>query len=91
MSFSDTTTQTTTFALTHARHIGAKVATDLKRMQRFYGQPSDGYIADFETEVVELLKEGYLGTVIYGFQRDGGWIEPTLRYTGSRSRWRICE
>ena len=35
----------------------------------------------YEAEVIELLKAGYLGTVTYGFRRDGNWIEPTLRYT----------
>lgn len=80
MSDSYTYTEATTFTVTHARHMAAKVATDLKRMQRFYGSPSDQAIVDFETEVVELLKAGYLGTVTYGFFRNDKWIEPTLRY-----------
>lgn len=70
-----------TFTLTHARHIAAKVATDLKRIQRFYDTPSDAWIAKFEAEAIELLRAGYLETVTYGFQRDRDWIEPTLRYT----------
>jgi hypothetical protein len=61
--------------------MAAKVATDLKRMQRLYGAPSDTVIADYETEVVELLKAGYLGKVTYGYRRDEVWIVPTLRYT----------
>ena len=81
MSSSYSYTESTTFTVTHARHMAAKVATDLKRMQRFYGKPSDEKIAEFEAEVVELLKAGYLGAVSYGFKRDGQWIEPTLRYT----------
>ena len=81
MSYSYTVSSTQTFTVTHARHMAAKVATDLKRMQRFYGSPSDASIANFETEVTELTKAGYLGTVTYGFQRNGSWIEPTLRYT----------
>ena len=36
-----TVSQTNTFTVTHARHMAAKVAADLKRMQRLYGQPSD--------------------------------------------------
>ena len=80
MTYSHTLTQTSTFTVTHARHMAAKVAADLKRMQRFYGSPSDSKIADFEAEVVELLKGGYLGTVTYGFKRNGYWIEPTLQY-----------
>ena len=75
-------TESATFTVTHARHMAAKVATDLKRLQRLYpGGPSDTRIAEFETEVVELLKAGYLGTVTYGFRRSGNWIEPALRYT----------
>lgn len=76
-----TYTGTQTFTATHAKHIAAKVATDLKRIQRFYGHPIDRRIEQYETEVVELLKKGYLDTVTYGFKRDDKWIEPTLRYT----------
>lgn len=81
MSYSYTITDTVTFTRTHARHIAAKVATDLKRMQRFYGEPSDNWIEAFELEVIEFLKEGLLDTVAYGFRRNGYWIEPTLFYT----------
>ncbi len=81
MSHSLSYTETTTFTVTHARHIAAKVATDLKRMQRFYGSPSDAKIAEFEAEATEMLKAGYLETVTYGFKKDGSFIEPTLRYT----------
>ncbi|HTV30266.1 MAG TPA: hypothetical protein VMF32_21120 [Xanthobacteraceae bacterium] len=80
MTLSYTLSETETFTVTHARHMAAKVATDLQRMQRFYGYPSDTRIAEFEAEITEFLKAGYLGTVTYGFKRDGQWIEPTLRY-----------
>lgn len=76
-----TQTGSQTFNITHARHLASKVATDLKRMQRFYGYPSDTSIANYESELVELLKAGYLDTVTYGFKRNDNWIEPTLRYT----------
>ena len=81
MTYSYTVTDTITFTRTHARHIAAKVATDLKRMQRFYGEPPNSRIADFESEVVEFLKEGLLDTVTYGFRLNGYRIEPTLFYT----------
>lgn len=81
MSYSFTLTDTTTFTVTHAKHMAAKVATDLKRLQRFYGRPSDIDIAGYEAEIIELLKKGYLGTVTHGFWRNGNWIEPTLKYT----------
>ncbi|MDA8118669.1 MAG: hypothetical protein M0Z85_01160 [Gammaproteobacteria bacterium] len=76
-----TITESTTFTVTHARHMAAKVSADLKRMQRFYGHPSDGDIENYESEVIELLKAGYLGTLTVGFLRNSQWIEPTLRYT----------
>lgn len=81
MSYSVTTSHTSSFTVTHARHMAAKVATDLKRMQRFYGKPSDSDIANYEAEITAFLKENLLKTVAYGFQRDGRWIEPTLQYT----------
>ncbi|CUJ21868.1 hypothetical protein CUR95_23370 [Bordetella bronchiseptica] len=83
MSYSFTATETRTFTLTHARHLAAKVSADLKRLQRLYGHITDERIAEFEGEVTELLRQGYLGTVTYGFQRDDKWIEPTLRYTAN--------
>lgn len=81
MSYSYTRSNTETFTVTHARHMAAKVATDLKRMQRFYGTPSDSSIAKFEEEVIVMLKAGFLGNVTYGYKRATDWIEPTLRYT----------
>lgn len=81
MTYSRTVSQTRTFNITHARHLATKLATDLKRLQRFYGKPSDGEIDSYETEAIILLRSGFLGMVKYGFQRDGNWIQPTLRYT----------
>jgi hypothetical protein len=81
MSYSLSYTESSTFTVTHARHMAAKVATDLKRMQRFYGSPSDDNIASYQAEATEMIKAGYLGTVTYGFKKAGNWIEPTLCYT----------
>lgn len=81
MSYSYSYTESSTFTVTHARYMATKVATDLKRMQRFYGHPSDTRITQFEAEATELMKAGYLGALTFGFQRNGNWIEPTLRYT----------
>ena len=58
MASSYTISETATFTLTHAKHMAAKVAADLKRLQRFYGYPSDQDIANYETEVIELLNNG---------------------------------
>jgi len=81
MSSSFTTSESTSFTVTHARKLAAKVATDLRRMQRFYGQPSLSDIVDYEEEATQLLKAGYLKEVSYGFKKDGDWIEPTVKYT----------
>ncbi len=81
MSYSFSVTESSVFTITHARHIAAKVATDLKRFQRYYGWPGDVLINAFEKEVIALMKAGYLETVWYGFKRGGCWIEPTLKYT----------
>jgi hypothetical protein len=86
MSYSDTYSETATFTITHARHMAAKVAADLKRLQRLYGRPSDNDIAKYEEEAALLLKAGYLKKVTYGFKRNGRWIEPTLRYTSADLR-----
>jgi len=74
-------TESETFTVTHARHMAAKIATDLKRIQRLYGRPYDFEIEDYEAEAVALMKAGYLSSVTYGFQRSGSWIEPTLVFT----------
>lgn len=80
-SYSFTVTETQTFTVVHARHMAAKVATDLRRMQRFYSAPSDAWIEQYEAELVVLLKAGYLSEVTYGFKRGDDWIEPSLIYT----------
>lgn len=83
MSFSTTYTEASTYTLTHAKHVSAKVATDLRRIQRFYGSPSGQEIEAFEAELAAMLNAGYVDHVTYGFQRNGVYIEPTLRYTAA--------
>lgn len=79
MSDSYTTTTSETFTTTHAKHIAAKVATDLMRFTRFYKNPTVQEINNYEAELVALLKGGYLDKVIYGFYRNGKWVE-ALQY-----------
>jgi len=81
MSYSSTLSESSTFTVTHARHMAAKIATDLKRIQRLYGSPSDHNIEKYEIEAVALMKAGYLDTVWYGFKRNGRWIEPAIKYS----------
>ena len=68
-SYSYTVAETQTFSVTHARHMAAKVATDLRRMQRFYGYPSDADIEAYEEELVVFLKAGYLGRSLMVFRK----------------------
>lgn len=75
-----TTTQTSSFTITHARYIASKVATDLKRFQRFYGAPSDEWIDRYEGELAGLLKHDAVDNVVYGFQRNSLWTPASVRY-----------
>jgi hypothetical protein len=59
--------------------MAAKVATDLLRLQRFYGKPTNSSIDAYEAELIALLKEDYLRAVTYGFKRNGKWVV-ALRY-----------
>jgi hypothetical protein len=69
-----------TFTLLHARIVASKVATDLRRFQRFYGSPSDQCIANYESEITQLLKHDIVSEVVYGFKRNGKWTEAAVRY-----------
>jgi len=44
MTASFTISESASFTVTHARHMASKVATDLKRLQRFYGYPPHQFI-----------------------------------------------
>src|SRR5690348_16806469 len=63
MSISYSITETESFTITHARRIASKVATDLKRFQRFYGSPSDERIDQYEIELTLLLKHDAVDNV----------------------------
>ena len=67
------------FTIVHARYIASKVATDLRRFQRFYTAPSDALIANYEAELVALLKHDVVESVIYGFKRDGKPAREVMR------------
>ena len=75
-----TTTETSSFTVTHARYIASKVATDLKRFQRFYNSPSDDLIDRYEGELAGLLKHDAVDYVVYGFQRNSLWTPASVRY-----------
>ncbi len=75
-------TSTSTFTLTNAKHVAAKIMTDLDLLNRAYPAAllTENRILQFGDEAAYLLNAGYLGTVTYGFKKTGSWILP-LRYT----------
>ena len=80
MSSSYTYNETESFTVAHAKKLASKVATDLKRFQRFYGEPSDLWIGRYERELVELLKRDVVSEIAYGFKRQGRWTLAAVRY-----------
>jgi len=76
-----TRTQTATFTIARARYVTSKIKTDLKLLQKAYGDPTDLRINDFSEEAALLLRDGYLGEVIYGYRQNSNWIL-ALRYVG---------
>lgn len=66
MSYSYTTTKS--FTLTHARLLAAKVAADMHQCQRFYGQPTEKQIENYQQELVVLLHGGYVKSYEFGFK-----------------------
>lgn len=79
---SSTYTTSSTFTIANARHVAAKVKTDLKLLQRAYGAPSDSHIEDYGEELAQLLAKGYLGTATFGYRRGSDWVV-ALRYTAA--------
>ena len=67
-------TTTETFTLTNAKYLASKVAADLLQMQLFYGRPINEEINQYLEEIVILLLEGCLGSVSYGYKKDGKWL-----------------
>ena len=77
---------TYTRTITHARYVAVKIAADLKRLQRLVGSgvPSDATIEAYQREAEQLLYDGYLGTVTYGFRKGNEWIM-ALQYHSTSS------
>ena len=73
-----------TFTITQARYVGAKVGADLRLISNLYGKPDPGNIGDYVEEIALLLRDGYLGTVDFGFrQKDTNAWKLRLRYTAT--------
>ncbi|KOX28687.1 hypothetical protein ADL07_26665 [Streptomyces sp. NRRL F-4707] len=61
-------TRSSSFTLTDARYVGAKIGADLRLLNGYYGAPALDSIDDYVEEVALLLRDGYLDTVDYGFR-----------------------
>lgn len=77
-------TKTAAFTITDARYVGAKIGADLQFLNALYGRPSLDRIDAFIEEAALLLRDGYLGTVDYGFRdtATNSW-KLRLRYTAT--------
>lgn len=80
MTYSYTKSDSVSFTRSQARKPASKVATDLKRMQRYYKAPSDRLIAEFEEELIEYLINDYFESVEYGFKKTNGSRVVSLYY-----------
>ncbi|GLZ60950.1 hypothetical protein [Micromonospora sp. NBRC 107095] len=77
-------TRSDSFTLTEARYVGAKVGADLRLLASLYGKPGLDDIDDYVEEIALLLRDGYLGTVDFGFrQKDTNAWKLRLRYTAT--------
>lgn len=79
-----TGTRTASFTITDARYVGAKIGADLRLLNSLYGRPALARIDDYVEEAAVLLRDGYLGTVDYGFldSAPNTW-KLRLRYTAT--------
>ncbi|GLZ29371.1 hypothetical protein Lesp02_15610 [Lentzea sp. NBRC 105346] len=79
-----TRTASASFTITEARYVGAKIGADLRMINSLYGRPALTDIDDYTEEVALLLRDGYLGTVDYGFKDTtaNAW-KLRLRYTAT--------
>jgi hypothetical protein len=60
-----------TFTRTSAQHVASKITADLRRLQSYYGLPSDEWLGKYRDELCELLAGGHVAAVEYGFRREG--------------------
>jgi hypothetical protein len=79
-----TGTRTAGFTITDARYVGAKIGADLRLLNVLYGKPGLDSIDAYVEEAALLLRDGYLGTVDYGFwdAATNSW-KVRLRYTAT--------
>lgn len=62
---------TGSFTRTGAEYLASKIAAELQAMSDYYGSPDEAKIPRYQKEMAELLSEGCVEWVQYGFRRDG--------------------
>ena len=72
-------TNSSTFTITHARHLASKVAGDMHLCAAYYGKPGEQSIREYAEELAQYLNEGYLAEYEFGFKKNGVRIV-TWRY-----------
>lgn len=77
---SSTFTTTTTFTRTHAKHLAAKVVSDLYQCHLLYDHPDLDDIENYEGELIEMLASEYVETYEFGFEKNDKRVL-SLRYT----------
>jgi hypothetical protein len=79
-----TGTRTASFTITDARYVGAKIGANLRQLNALYGHPALPWIDMYVEEAALLLRDGYLGTVSFGFRDTSAneW-KLRLRYTAT--------
>lgn len=70
MTATSTYTTSSTFTITHARHIASKIAADLDLCAQYYGKPAQSQIAEYAEELAIMLRGGYVSSYEFGFKRD---------------------
>jgi hypothetical protein len=64
-------TRSATASRTDAEYLASKIAGDLWLLYFLYKKTSEQYVRDHITEAVELIANGYLRSLDYGFKRNG--------------------
>jgi hypothetical protein len=71
MSGSYTFSESQTFTLTSAKYLASRIAADLYLLHSYYNQPQVEWINSYISEAQVMMKEKVLGTVEYGFKKNG--------------------
>ncbi len=66
-----TRTHAATFTITHAKYLASKIAADLNASSRLHGRPAISVVEQYNEELIELLRYGYLSQYEFGFKRNG--------------------